>query len=126
MLYTRSYIRFYPCYRIFKDIFFKGIKSTTLFEVNTFPPLCVWFVNPNCGKNDDAFKVTFWLEVKVNLFVILLYDIVHVKDAAVNKALKDVDFKSKEHIKSKTKDIIPDIPGFDIGNIFKWTMHFIY
>ena len=39
--------------------------------------------------------------------------------AAVNKALKDVDFKSKEHIKSKTKDIIPDIPGFDIGNIFK-------
>ena len=39
--------------------------------------------------------------------------------AAINKALKDVDFKSKEYIKSKTKDIIPDIPGFDIGNIFK-------
>ena len=39
--------------------------------------------------------------------------------AAINKALEDVDFKSKEYIKSKTKDIIPDIPGFDIGNIFK-------
>ena len=39
--------------------------------------------------------------------------------AAINKAIKDVDFKSKEYIKSKTKDIIPDIPGFDIGNIFK-------
>tara|TARA_A100001011_G_C13575892_1_gene542299 strand:+ start:40 stop:375 length:336 start_codon:yes stop_codon:yes gene_type:complete len=39
--------------------------------------------------------------------------------AAINKALKDVDFKSKEYIKSKTKDIIPDIPGFNIGNIFK-------
>ena len=39
--------------------------------------------------------------------------------AAINKAIKDVDFKSKEYIKSKTKDIIPDIPGFNIGNIFK-------
>ena len=39
--------------------------------------------------------------------------------AAINKAVNDIDIKSKEHIKSKTKDIIPDIPGFDIGNIFK-------
>ena len=39
--------------------------------------------------------------------------------AAINKALGDIDVKSKEHIKNKTKDIIPNIPGFDLGNMFK-------
>lgn len=39
--------------------------------------------------------------------------------AAVNKALKEVEIKSNEFIKEKTGDIIPNIPGFDIGNIFK-------
>ncbi len=39
--------------------------------------------------------------------------------AAINKALNDIDIKSKEHIKNKTKDIMPNIPGFDLGNMFK-------
>jgi|TARA_B110000263_G_scaffold178382_1_gene156082 DNA-binding YbaB/EbfC family protein len=39
--------------------------------------------------------------------------------AATNKALFDVDIKIKDHMKSKTGDIFPNIPGFDIGNMFK-------
>tara|TARA_B110000263_G_scaffold224373_1_gene214735 strand:+ start:253 stop:582 length:330 start_codon:yes stop_codon:yes gene_type:complete len=39
--------------------------------------------------------------------------------AATNKALLDVDIKIKDHMKSKTGDILPNIPGFDIGNMFK-------
>ena len=66
----------------------------------------------NGKKEDNSIEINF---IK-NSDQILLEDLIV---AAVNKALKDVDFKSKEHIKSKTKDIIPDIPGFDIGNIFK-------
>jgi len=40
--------------------------------------------------------------------------------AAVNKALNDIDIKIKDHMKEKTGEIIPNIPGFDIGNLFKW------
>ena len=39
--------------------------------------------------------------------------------AATNKALNDIDIKIKEHMKEKTGDILPNIPGFDIGNLFK-------
>ena len=40
--------------------------------------------------------------------------------AATNKALNDIDVKIKEHMKEKTGDILPNIPGFDMGNLFKW------
>ena len=40
--------------------------------------------------------------------------------AATNKALNDIDIKIKEHMKEKTGDILPNIPGFDMGNLFKW------
>ena len=39
--------------------------------------------------------------------------------AATNKALKEIDIKVKEHMKDKTGDILPNIPGFDMGNLFK-------
>ena len=39
--------------------------------------------------------------------------------AASNKALKEIDIKIKEYMKEKTGDIIPNIPGFDMGNLFK-------
>ena len=39
--------------------------------------------------------------------------------AATNKALNDIDIKIKEHMKEKTGDIHPNIPGFDMGNFFK-------
>ena len=39
--------------------------------------------------------------------------------AATNKALNDIDIKIKEHMKEKTGDILPNIPGFDMGNLFK-------
>ena len=39
--------------------------------------------------------------------------------AASNNALKEIDIKIKEQMKEKTGDIIPNIPGFDIGNLFK-------
>tara|TARA_B100000287_G_scaffold238260_2_gene224116 strand:+ start:1963 stop:2292 length:330 start_codon:yes stop_codon:yes gene_type:complete len=39
--------------------------------------------------------------------------------AATNKALNDIDVKIKEHMKEKTGDILPNIPGFDMGNLFK-------
>ena len=38
---------------------------------------------------------------------------------ATNKALNDIDIKIKEHMKEKTGDILPNIPGFDMGNFFK-------
>ena len=40
--------------------------------------------------------------------------------AATNKGLKEIDSKIKDHMKEKTGDIIPNIPGFDMGNLFKW------
>ena len=39
--------------------------------------------------------------------------------AATNKGLKEIDIKIKNHMKEKTGDIIPNIPGFDMGNLFK-------
>ena len=39
--------------------------------------------------------------------------------AATNKALNEIDIKIKDHMKEKTGDILPNIPGFDIGNFFK-------
>ena len=39
--------------------------------------------------------------------------------AATNKGLKEIDSKIKDHMKEKTGDIIPNIPGFDMGNLFK-------
>ena len=39
--------------------------------------------------------------------------------AATNKALNEIDVKVKEHMKEKTGDILPNIPGFDLGNLFK-------
>lgn len=37
--------------------------------------------------------------------------------AAVNKALEDVDVKAKEELKKSTEGVIPNIPGFDFGNM---------
>ena len=39
--------------------------------------------------------------------------------AATNKALKEIDIKVKEFMKEKTGDILPNVPGFDMGNLFK-------
>ena len=39
--------------------------------------------------------------------------------AAVNKAMKEVEVKTREFIKDKTGNFMPNIPGFDIGNLFK-------
>ena len=36
--------------------------------------------------------------------------------AAVNKALVDVDGKIKEEMKKSTEGLLPNIPGFDLGN----------
>ncbi len=37
--------------------------------------------------------------------------------AAINKALEEVEFKSKDHIKQSTQGIMPDIPGFDLNSM---------
>ncbi len=39
--------------------------------------------------------------------------------AATNKALKEIDIKIKDHMKEKTGNLFPNIPGFDLGNFFK-------
>jgi|SRR6185312_2966881 len=36
--------------------------------------------------------------------------------AAVNKGMKDIDEKIKEELKKGTEGILPNIPGFDLGN----------
>ena len=36
--------------------------------------------------------------------------------AAVNKALQEVEGKSKEEIKKSTQGLIPNIPGLDLGS----------
>ena len=36
--------------------------------------------------------------------------------AAVNKALVEVDAKVKEEMKKSTEGLLPNIPGFDLGN----------
>ena len=37
--------------------------------------------------------------------------------AAVNKALDDVDVKTKEEVKNSTQGMIPNIPGFNFGDL---------
>lgn len=37
--------------------------------------------------------------------------------AAVNKALEEVDGKVKEEMKKRTEGFMPNIPGFDFGNM---------
>lgn len=37
--------------------------------------------------------------------------------AAVNKAMAEIEIKSKEHMKSATQGMIPNIPGFDLNNM---------
>lgn len=37
--------------------------------------------------------------------------------AAVNKALTEVDEKAKEEMKNSTQGFMPNIPGFDFGNM---------
>ncbi len=37
--------------------------------------------------------------------------------AAVNKALEEVDGKVKEEMKKHTQGFMPNIPGFDLGNM---------
>jgi nucleoid-associated protein EbfC len=37
--------------------------------------------------------------------------------AAVNKAIADIDEKVKEEMKNSTQGLLPNIPGFDLGNM---------
>lgn len=38
--------------------------------------------------------------------------------AAINIAISNVDAKAKEHLKSATEGILPNVPGMDLGNLF--------
>lgn len=38
--------------------------------------------------------------------------------AAVNKAIDEIDILAKEHMQKQTEGIMPNIPGFDLGNMF--------
>jgi DNA-binding YbaB/EbfC family protein len=38
--------------------------------------------------------------------------------AAVNKAIEEVDVLAKEHMQKQTEGIMPNIPGFDLGQMF--------
>ena len=38
--------------------------------------------------------------------------------AATNKATEEADEKAREFMQQQTKDIMPNIPGFDLGNMF--------
>jgi DNA-binding YbaB/EbfC family protein len=38
--------------------------------------------------------------------------------AAVNKAIADVEILAKEELKKSTEGIMPNIPGFDLSNMF--------
>lgn len=37
--------------------------------------------------------------------------------AAINKAIQEVDGKAKEELKKSTQGVMPNIPGFDFGNL---------
>ncbi|WMJ73463.1 YbaB/EbfC family nucleoid-associated protein [Cytophagaceae bacterium ABcell3] len=37
--------------------------------------------------------------------------------AATNKALADIEEKIREEMKKSTQGVLPDIPGFDFGNL---------
>ena len=38
--------------------------------------------------------------------------------AATNKALAEADIQAKEKLKQSTEGMMPNIPGFDLGNMF--------
>lgn len=38
--------------------------------------------------------------------------------AAINKAMEEADILAKEHLQKQTDGIMPNIPGFDLGNMF--------
>ena len=38
--------------------------------------------------------------------------------AAINKALQEVEIEAKESIKKSTADVMPNIPGLDLSNMF--------
>lgn len=38
--------------------------------------------------------------------------------AAVNKAMSEADTQAKEFMKKNTEGLMPNIPGFDLGNMF--------
>ncbi|WP_420581459.1 YbaB/EbfC family nucleoid-associated protein [Reichenbachiella sp.] len=38
--------------------------------------------------------------------------------AAINKAMEEADVLAKEHMQKETQGIMPNIPGFDLGNMF--------
>lgn len=38
--------------------------------------------------------------------------------AAINKAMDEADVIAKEHLQKHTEGIMPNIPGFDLGNMF--------
>ena len=60
------------------------------------------------------------ISIKIDKSIII--EVVIVDDltvSAVNKAMKEVEIKSNEFIKEKTGNLMPNIPGFDIGNLFK-------
>ncbi len=38
--------------------------------------------------------------------------------AATNKATEEAELKAKEYMQEQTKDVMPNIPGFDLGNMF--------
>lgn len=37
--------------------------------------------------------------------------------AATNKALENVEVKIKDHLQKATEGLVPNIPGFDLGNL---------
>lgn len=60
------------------------------------------------------------VNLKIDESLINQEDAVMMKDliiAAVNKAIAEVDVKSKEHMRSATQGMIPNIPGFDINSM---------
>lgn len=38
--------------------------------------------------------------------------------AAINKAMEEADVLAKEHMQKQTEGMMPNIPGFDLGNMF--------
>lgn len=60
------------------------------------------------------------IDLKIDESIINKDDSEMMKDlivAAINKALQEVEVKSKEHMKQATQGMIPNIPGFDINNM---------
>lgn len=60
------------------------------------------------------------VELKIDDSIINKEDSDMMKDliiAAVNKAIQEVEIKSKEHMKQATQGMIPNIPGFDLNSM---------